>query len=211
MGDHSPDMGERMTDEGQSTTAAATAAPTETADTSGAPKGQQASEQGFPSDTRLADMTVEQQAAYWKHQARKHETAIKSLGDVNELRSKAEQYEALLRTTQTDQERAVEDARRTAAAEATAAARKQYGGLLVDAKITAATAGRLDDRQLSTLLSGLDRSRFLTATGEVNADALAEFVDGIAPAKPADLGQGRRGAAPAVNDMNSLIRHAAGR
>jgi hypothetical protein len=211
MGDHSPDMGERMTDEGQSTTAAATAAPTETADTSGAPKGQQAVEQGFPADTRLADMTVEQQAAYWKHQARKHETMIKSLGNIDELRTKAGEYEALLNTTRTDQERAVAEARKTAAAEATAAARKQYGGLLVDAQITAATAGRLDDRQRSTLLSGLDRSRFLTDTGEVNADALAEFVDGIAPAKPADLGQGRRGAAPAVNDMNSLIRHAAGR
>src|SRR5690349_19240148 len=29
---------------------------------------------GFPADTPLTEMTVEQREAYWKHQARKHES-----------------------------------------------------------------------------------------------------------------------------------------
>lgn len=33
----------------------------------------------FPKDTRIADMTLEQQLAYWKHNSRKHESEKKAL------------------------------------------------------------------------------------------------------------------------------------
>lgn len=166
---------------------------------------------GFPADTPLTEMTAEQQASYWKHQARKHETAVKARSDYDELKSQASQYQALLRTTQTDQERAVADARTQAAQEATAAARSKYGAMAVDAQITFATAGRLSDDQRSALLEGLDRSRFLTDNGDVNTEAIGKFVDRMAPAKPVDMGQGRRGATSPVLDMNALIRQQAGR
>lgn len=36
-------------------------------------------DKGFPAETRISDMTVEQQAAYWKYHARRHETRAKEL------------------------------------------------------------------------------------------------------------------------------------
>ena len=44
----------------------------------------------FPENTPLSEMTTEEQLAYWKHQARKHEQAYRDLGDVDELREMAE-------------------------------------------------------------------------------------------------------------------------
>lgn len=174
----------------------------------------QPGDHGFPANTPLADMNAEQQAAYWKHQARKHESTVKDLGkrygDYDSLRERAGQYDALLRTTQTDQERAVADARKTAAEEARAAAQAEFGGQLVAARLQTALAGRRSAEEIDALIEGVDPARFLKDGGQVDTEKVATWVDRVAPKRPTDLGQGSRGGAEQPQNMNHLIRRAAG-
>lgn len=46
----------------------------------GGQSGTDTTDRGFPADTPLAQMNSEQQAAYWKHYSRQHESALKGLG-----------------------------------------------------------------------------------------------------------------------------------
>jgi len=183
---------------------------TETAPPATSPAG----DRGFPDATPVAEMNPEQQAAYWKHQARKHEKTAKDLrgqyGDYDTLRERASQYDALLRSTQTEQERAVAEARDAAAKEARAAALNEFGGQMVAARLHTALAGRRSPDEIDALIEGVDPRRFLTDAGQVDAEKVAAWADRIAPKKAADLGQGRRGEAGKPLDMNQLIRRQAG-
>jgi len=133
---------------------------------------------GFPPNTPLTEMSVDQRESYWKYQARKHEQRVKDMGDYDSLREKAQQYEALVAASQTDSERAIAEARRQGHAEALASA----GGQLVEQWFRAAAAGRIGEESVNALLSGLDRQRFLNAQGGVDTDRVYAFVNSVAPA-----------------------------
>lgn len=118
-----------------------------------------------------------------------------------------------LRTaSMSEQEKAVAAAKeegRTAAAEE---ARKTFGSRLVDAELKAALAGRaVDEKQRTALLSRLDRTQFLTADGEVDAKAVTEWANDVAPTRAPSYDGGARGGPAKGADMNTLIRRAAGR
>ncbi len=135
----------------------------------------------YPENTALANMTVEQQAEYWRHKARKHENTVKSQQDYAELKAKAEQYEALVQASQTEHERAVAEARRQGQAEALAAA----GGQLVEQWVRAAAAGRLQEDSVTALLGALDRRQFLSPDGAgVDTDKVWSLVNSLIPATP---------------------------
>lgn len=139
----------------------------------------------------------------WRALARKHEDRAKANATA------ARELEALKQRTMTDTEKAVAAAK----AEGRAEALREAGSLLVDAKFEAAAAGRGLD--VPTLLEGLDRTAFLDADGQPDAKKITAWVDKVAPARSngggfPDLGQGARTPA-AAGDMNTLIRHAAGR
>jgi hypothetical protein len=147
---------------------------------------------GYPENTPVAEMTDAQRAAYYKHQARKHEQRVKAMGDYDQLKKAAEEYQRLVEASKTDAERAVEAARE----EGRASALAEVGAQLVEAQFTALTAGRMTDEQRDAVLDGLDRSRYLT-DGRPDVDRLRTLVDSIAPAQPTaptrrDLGQGAR-------------------
>lgn len=137
----------------------------------------------------------------WKAEAEK----FKALHRKQEERAKAnaaaaKQLETLRRESMTEQEKAVAEAVEKARSETM----REFGGRLVEAEVRAAVAARPVDAE--ALLEGLDRSRFLTDDGEPDRDAIAKWVDRIAPApsdedsQPTqgfpDLGQGARRAAP---------------
>lgn len=169
---------------------------------------------GFPENTPVAEMAAGEQVAYWRHQARKHEGAVKDrdkrYGDYDQLKDRASQYDALLATTQTDQERAVTEARKTASEETRAALTLEFGGQLVAAQLHSALAGRLDAAQIEGLVEGVDARRFLTDTGSVDAEKVAKWADRVAPKKTADLGQGTRRRPDGGTDMNAFVRRQAG-
>lgn len=110
-------------------------------------------EHGYPDATPVADMTPEQQVAYWKHHARKHEAAAKAAPDAAELerlRAAAEELEKRRAAEMSETERvqaekaAAEAAAASAKAEAKAATRR---ALLLevafDKGLTPAQAARL--------------------------------------------------------------------
>lgn len=147
---------------------------------------------GFPSGTPIEQMTDAQQAAYWKHHARKHEDTVKSMGDYQTLKDKAAQVDVLLAASQTDQERAVEAAK----AEARTAAKAEVTPQLVrtEIKAQAALAGMTDAAALKALTDRLDTSTFLNDKGEINDEEVASYVKSIATTPPpahVPLGQGR--------------------
>lgn len=147
---------------------------------------------GYPANTPIADMTVEQQMAYWKAQSQKHEKRASKFKDLTpeslaELRQKAEAHDALQHELMSDHEKAIEEARATARAEAAAEMLPQ----LVAAKFESASAGRLSEDSLSKILAPLDLTKFVT-DGKVDGSKVAAYVDEVAPAA-LDPRRGQRG------------------
>jgi hypothetical protein len=159
---------------------------------SGAPGGQGGSgagdgDHGFPANTPIVQMSAEQQAAYWKFHAQKHERQSKD--------NHAE-VERLRREQMSDSDRRIAEARDQGKAEG----RAELVPSLVRTEIRSQVAGRLDDAALGVLLEGLDHTKYLDAAGDVDTAKVKALVEGIAgttgPGKGRgfpDLGQGRRG------------------
>lgn len=142
---------------------------------------------GFPENTPVADMTIEQQASYWKHYARQHEDRVRAFGgltpeQLTELQQKAQRADALEFDLMSDADRKVAEA----ALEARTIAESEFAPRLVRAEFRAELKGRVPDEELdtrlNTLLEPLDSSKFLTSSGDVDTAKVAAFVAGIAPA-----------------------------
>jgi hypothetical protein len=132
------------------------------------------------------DGDLDPEVVKWKRLARKHEERSKA---NLAARKKAErERDDARQASMSDQEKAVEDAKAAARAEAMA----DLGGRLVEAAVTKAAAGRLSDDQVDGLLEGLDPVRFLDEDGDVDADKVKAFVDRIAPDTGGENGNGRR-------------------
>lgn len=149
-------------------------------------------EKGFPADKPISEMTDAQQAAYWKHQARKHETTSKARADYDTVKAERDKIKA---ASQTEAEKAVEAAKAEASTSAKVEARNQYVPQLVAAKLEAALAGKMPADKIAAQVDFLDHTKFLTDTGEVDTDKVKQYADGLVPAggQWPDMGQGKRG------------------
>lgn len=156
---------------------------------------------GFPENTPVREMTVDQRAAYYEHQSRRHEDRNKELLKItggkygDDLRALLDEREKLVDAQRTDSERAVEDAKK-ATREATLrevgpkSVRTSFDLLLSD----------MDEQERNDAIDLLDLSKFLTETGEVDTAKVRKFASTItAPAdkdkgtQRQDYGAGRRG------------------
>ncbi len=122
-------------------------------------------------------------------------------GDYEALKARAAQWDTFVNESKTDQEKALDQARKDAENAAYTKARNEFGGQLVEANLRAAAVGRMSDGALQALLAGVDKSIFLTDTGSVDTTKVTQFIDGIAPAKspsgvPGGFGQGPREGTP---------------
>ena len=157
-------------------------------------------DRGFPTDTPVAEMTAEQQTAYWRDKAQKHERAWRGVIDKNltpeqviEMQERLAEHE---RAALSDQERAIADARSEGRAEALAESGEKYARVLLDAQL----AGRgKSDAERAALIEGANLRAFTTDTGEVAIDKITTYVDALAPAgahrRTPDTGQGHRSGA----------------
>lgn len=154
---------------------------------------------GFPTGTPVEQMTVEQQAAYYRHQARKHEDRNKDILKLtggkygDDLKADLEELATLRQARMTDSEKAVDEARRTALEEA----RREFGPRMARLAFETALAHR-DDRD--DLIAALNLTSVLTDEGDVDTAKVRTIVEKIAPADKGqgtqrhDFGAGRRGA-----------------
>lgn len=162
-------------------------------------------------------MTSEQQAAYWKHQSRKHEDRVKSFGDLTtdqlkDLRDKASRADKLDYDLSSATDKAVADARRETEREVGDRLRSQ----LVDTAFRIAVGDRKTADEVADFISDLNLSRFLNADGSVDTAKVLARVDQFAPATgnqqqrpagPSASGQGNRsggnGSRPGTGSVGS--------
>lgn len=158
-------------------------------------------ERGFPENTPVAEMTIEQQLAYTKYHSHKHESLAnqyKSLGDLDTLKAKIAAADAAEQAKLTPSEQAINDAK--------AAGRKEA---LLEANSTAATAileanliarGKTAD-EVADILGPINSSAFV-ADGKVDTAKVLAFANRVAgqpgdatttTRRGPDMGQGNRG------------------
>lgn len=168
------------------------------ADTPPAPPANPPADLGFPPNTPVAEMTLEQQVAYHKHQARKHETRAseyrQALGGKTAAEAQAE-LEQLRRDKMTAEERAIEDAKRQARDEATREYAPQSVRTAFDLLL-----GDMPEEERNAEIELLDLSKFLTSSGAVDtakvrraAERIAHTDKGSGNGQQFDFGAGRRG------------------
>lgn len=148
-------------------------------------------EHGFPVDTPIVEMTPDQQAAYWKHKARKWEDRARDRDDYDDMKK---ELETLRDQNRTDSEREVENARKEAAQEESA----RWAVKVAEANLRGALQGRgFQGDELEDQLSYVDFSKFLDNNGELDSDKVNRYLDTVAPNRHdgrwPDVGQGNRG------------------
>lgn len=150
-------------------------------------------EHGFPKDTPLEQMTTEQQLAYWKHHSRKWENRASERKDYDELKR---ENQRLKEQTQTEAEKAIEDARKEGKSEAD----KEWAVKAARSEVRGMLSGRgLEGDELDDALTFVDFNQFLDDNGDVDSVKVQRYTDTVAPQKTRqqgkrwlDLGQGNR-------------------
>ena len=152
------------------------------APTPGVPTPPAPADPGFPADTPVAEMTSEQQLAYWKHQSRKHERRADERKDYDQLKADAAELAALKAASQTDAERALEQAREEARREGENLGAQRYLTDAVKAKFQHLT-GKSDD-EVETAFAHVNAQSFTTDQGDINGAALTAFAATFGAAAP---------------------------
>jgi hypothetical protein len=125
----------------------------------------------FPSNTPVKDMQPAEQAAYYKHQARKHEDRVKAYGDITpeKLAELTRERDELRKSNQSESERAIEEAKESGRAEV----RQLLAQERVRTALASALAGRVPD---ADALLDLDRSVFVKGD-KADTDAIKTWVE----------------------------------
>ena len=123
--------------------------------------------------------------------------------DYDTLKAKAEQYDTLAASVQTDHERALAEAQE----QAFNAAMGSVVPRLVRAEFRSAAVGKLTPDQLDALIEDVDLTKYVDDEGEPDLERIKRKVDAFAPkTTPPSFGQGQRQQVQAPKSMNDLIR-----
>lgn len=164
------------------------------------PGEQGSGDAGFPANTPLTEMTPEQQAAYWKNESKKHQkTADKwsKLGDYEAVSQSLTDAEAARQSALTDQEKTVEDARKSGEQTGYSKARDSFAKPAVRAILVAQTRGHAESKEdaetrVDSILTALDVQAFIGDDGTLDAAKVETFAQSIAP-KDGGAGSGGSG------------------
>lgn len=137
-------------------------------------------DKGYPEGTPVAEMTPEQQVAYWRTQARKHEDRVKERADYDDLKAKATELEELRAASMSEQEKALAEAVEKARAEGRSEASREVNQAAVTALMEAALTGRgKTPEQTAVLLKHFNPESFVDK-GKPDTKAILELADTIA-------------------------------
>lgn len=125
----------------------------------------------FPADTSIADMTPDQRAEYWRHKAQKHEKIANSRRDYDSLKADSAELAQLKAANATEQERALEAARREgenigAARYLKDAVKGMFQG------ITGKTG-----EEVATIFEHVDPLTFTVENGDIDAEKIKKYAD----------------------------------
>lgn len=144
--------------------------------------GEATAPHGFPVETPVAEMTQEQQTAYWKHHARKHEGAVKAYG--GKTPQQIADLENQLATLQTErmsaEEKAIADAVSKAQESTRAEVEQEWQSKYHTARLEAVAGTVLTDKdQLKSFMSIVDTSKFVGEDGDIDTEAVMGHLTAI--------------------------------
>lgn len=142
----------------------------------------------YPKNTPVAEMTLEQRAAYYKHQSRKMEEKLERFGNYTpeQVQTLAKEAADAKNAALTENEKALETAREEGRAEL----RRELARIRVDRAIETRLTGRTIT---PTAILQFDRDKFIKGDS-IDEDALDRWVEDntqTVSQKPIDFGQGR--------------------
>lgn len=175
--------GEHTSNAGDGETAATAPPATGTATPPAGGAERPVNEHGYPDATPVADMTQEQQTAYWKFHARKHETrAQQHAAELEQLRTATPPAQDPATGTSPEQvQQMITEAVETARAEE----RRTASLELARTSVSAALASVIpEEDKRGRVLAGLDPAAFLSDTGTVDADKVTAFAETFTPSAP---------------------------
>lgn len=146
--------------------------------------------QGFPTETPLAEMTDAQQAAYWKHHARKHEGTVKAYGGrtPQQIADLETQLNALQTERMSAEEKAVADAVSQAREATRVEVEQEWQGKYRTARLEAVAGQILTDKdQLASFMNIVDTSKFVGEDGDIDTEAVIGHLTAIY-GKPREFG-----------------------
>jgi hypothetical protein len=133
-------------------------------------------DKGFPAETKIVDMTPEEQAAYWKFQSRKHEGRANTLAAEAEAKNKPEVKPEVKPEANAPIDAA--ELRKQILAEikleqAPDLVRNQFKSLIGD---------RLPETSRDAILEDLNTAKYVKEDGSIDTDAIKARAEVIAPA-----------------------------
>ena len=134
---------------------------------------------GFPKDTPLAEMSVEQREAYWKFHARQHEGVAKSRADYDQQKADAEKWRKHQEDNKAPDQKVVDQA----AEKARLDERTKLAPRLVAAEFKALSAGDIPKELLDGFLEDVDYTKYLDANGDIDTAKVQKRVDALNPVK----------------------------
>lgn len=162
-------------------------------------------DKGFPENTAVAEMNDKQAAAYWRHQARKHEGRATARGDYDAVKAKATKYDQIEADKLTPSEKAVSEAREAGKKEAAHDANQKAATAILRASLKA--RGKTDE-QVTSLVAATNVGAFLT-DDDVDTDKVTAYANNIAGpvtgggSRVTDHGQGQRGSSTRATGVNA--------
>lgn len=137
---------------------------------------------GFPAKTAVADMTPEQQAAYYLHQNRQTDNKLKGFNgftpqDVNAMWTRLEELET---EKMSASDKAVKEASTKASTDAKAAADAEWRPKLQASQLKAAAGQVIKDKaQLESFMAITDPAKFAGDDGEIDEDKVMGHLTAI--------------------------------
>lgn len=129
-------------------------------------------EHGYPDATPLAEMTIVEQAAYWKAKARQHENRAKGKNSgglsAEEAQALRDEIDQLRTAAMSDTERAQTEAITTAAEQARIEARNELLPMLREAQVRGYASTVLAGERLDGWVESVAVEKFLDADGDVD-------------------------------------------
>lgn len=162
---------------------------------------------GFPQNTPVVEMTLEQQVAYHKHQARKHEERASAYWQAtggksaNEVKAIVIEHGTLRQQSMSEQERAVDQAK--------AEGRREGSLSAARTALEFALGHDPEKNDKTSLIDTLDLSKVLTDSGEVDTAKVRTIAGQFAPAdkdkggREFDFGGGDRGNSKAESGVKA--------
>jgi len=160
------------------------------------------SDKGFPAQTKIADMTPAEQAAYWKFQSRKHE------GNVTNLRSELDKRPAAPKPAEPAKPEADKDAPLDAAElrkQILAEIKKEQAPELVRSQFEGLIGDRLPEATRDAILEDLDLLKFVKEDGSLDKDRIKAKADLIAPAVDASVRKQRTHQGPRRQERTATV------